>query len=124
LERSKQYIPQRPFATSLYYPNMPAPIFDAPSIFQRFDLDTLFFIFYYQQGTYQQYWAARELKRQGWRFHKKYQAWFQRDEDPKYITDEYEQGTYLYFDYETNWCVRKKPEFTFEYMYLEHDETL
>jgi CCR4-NOT transcriptional regulation complex NOT5 subunit len=25
--------------------------------------DTLFFIFYYQQGTYQQYLAARELKK-------------------------------------------------------------
>jgi CCR4-NOT transcriptional regulation complex NOT5 subunit len=122
LERPKQYIPLHPFATSLHYPNTPAPIFENSPIFQKFDLDTLFFIFYYQQGTYQQYWASRELKRQGWRFHKKYQAWFQRDEDPKYITDEYEQGIYLYFDYETNWCIRKKPDFTFEYMYLEHDE--
>jgi hypothetical protein len=39
--------------------------------------DTLFFIFYFQTGTLQQYLAARELKRQGWRFHKKYLTWFQ-----------------------------------------------
>ena len=36
-----------------------------------------FFIFYQQQGTYQQYLAARELKKQSWRYHKKYLTWFQ-----------------------------------------------
>jgi CCR4-NOT transcription complex subunit 3 len=32
------------------------------------------------------------------------------------------QGTYVYFDYETGWCQRKKTEFTFEYRYLEEGE--
>ena len=75
-----------------------------------------------------------------------YLTWFQRHEEPKevrklarslclslsrslalahslsvgaQITSEYEQGTYVYFDYETGWCQRKKTEFTFEYRYLE-----
>jgi len=48
-------------------------------------------------------------------------TWFQRHEDPKLITDEFEQGTYVYFDYETNWCQRKKSDFTFEYMHLEDE---
>lgn len=39
--------------------------------------ETLFFIFYNQPGSYQQYLAARELKRQAWRFHKQHSAWFQ-----------------------------------------------
>lgn len=65
------------------------------------------------------YLAARELKKQSWRFHKKYSTWFQRHEEPKTITDEYEQGTYVYFDYETGWCQRKKTDFTFEYRFLE-----
>lgn len=65
------------------------------------------------------YLAARELKRQSWRFHKKYQTWFQRHEEPKAITDTYEQGTYVYFDYEGSWCQRKKGEFRFEYQFLE-----
>jgi len=30
-------------------------------------VDTLFFIFYFQQGTYQQYLAAKELKKASWR---------------------------------------------------------
>jgi hypothetical protein len=51
------------------------------------------------QGTYQQYLAARELKKQSWRYHKKYNTWFQRHEEPKIKTDEYEMGTYVYFDF-------------------------
>ncbi|CAG8685420.1 15103_t:CDS:10, partial [Funneliformis caledonium] len=110
-ERPKYYAPRNPCQTSTFYPQNPPNIFDNPALFEKFDLDTLFFIFYYQQGTYQQYLAARELKKQSWRFHKKYLTWFQRHEEPKAITDEYEQGTYIYFDYEGAWCQRKKTEF-------------
>ncbi|QCT69622.1 hypothetical protein E1952_14960 [Staphylococcus aureus] len=38
-------------------------------------------------------------------FHKQYQTWFQRHEEPKNITEEYEQGTYRFFDYESTWYV-------------------
>ena len=34
---------------------MPAPILDNPSVIEKFDTDTLFFLFYFQQGTWQQY---------------------------------------------------------------------
>ena len=34
--------------------------------------------------------AAKALKKQSWRFHTKYMMWFQRHEEPKAITDEYE----------------------------------
>lgn len=62
---------------------------------------------------YYRYLAAKELKKQSWRFHKKYLTWFQRHEEPKIITEDYEQGTYIYFDYEGAWCQRKKTEFRF-----------
>ena len=110
-----------PYPTPNSFPQTPAPVFDAPSTFDKFDTDTLFFIFYYQQGTYQQYLAARELKKQSWRYHKKYLTWFQRHEEPKVTADDYEQGTYVYFDYETGWCQRIKSDFTFEYGYLEDE---
>ena len=42
-------------------------------------------------GTKAQYLAAKALKKQSWRFHTKYMMWFQRHEEPKVITDEYEQ---------------------------------
>ena len=41
-----------------------------------------------------------------------------RHEEPKIATDEYEEGTYVYFDYESGWCQRIKSEFKFEYAYL------
>lgn len=118
-ERSRHYTPQNPYPTPASYPSTPSHIFDNPQIFEKLGTDALFFIFYYMQGTYQQYLAARELKKQSWRFHKKYMTWFQRHEEPKVTTDEYEQGTYVYFDYETGWCTRIKQDFRFEYSFLE-----
>ena len=46
------------------------------------------------QGTKAQYLAAKALKKQSWRFHTKYMMWFQRHEEPKAITDEYEMVRY------------------------------
>lgn len=46
------------------------------------------------QGTKAQYLAAKALKKQSWRFHTKYMMWFQRHEEPKTITDEYEQVSF------------------------------
>lgn len=51
------------------------------------------------QNTYQQYMAARELKKQSWRFHRRYNTWFQRHVEPQVTTDEYERGSYVYFDF-------------------------
>jgi len=80
-----------------------------------------FWVFYYLPGTYQQFLAAKELKRQSWRFHVKYLTWFQRHSEPQAITEEYEQGVYVYFDWEGSWCQRKKSDFRFEYRYLSED---
>jgi CCR4-NOT transcription complex subunit 3 len=96
-------------------------LFDNPQVFDKLDMDTLFFIFYFQTGTFQQFLAARELKKQGWRFHKKYLTWFQRHEEPIDTGHLSERGTYVYFDYETGWCQRIKQDFTFEYFFLEDE---
>ncbi|CAM9598678.1 unnamed protein product [Chrysoparadoxa australica] len=117
-DRTKVYTPRNPYRVPASYPTTPSTVFEDPRIFEKLGMDTLFFIFYYQQGTYQQHLAARELKRQSWRYHKKYMTWFQRHEEPKVTTDDYEQGTYVYFDYETGWCQRIKGDFTFEYIFL------
>jgi len=92
-----------------------------PSVFSQLDVETLFYVFYYLPGTYQQYLAAKELKKQSWRFHVKYLTWFQRHSEPQAITEEYEQGVYVYFDWEGSWCQRKKSDFRFEYRYLSED---
>ncbi|KAA8519055.1 hypothetical protein F0562_016171 [Nyssa sinensis] len=132
-ERAKSYIPRHPAVTPPSYPQVQAPIVNNPAFWERlgadnYGTDTLFFSFYYQQNTYQQYLAAKELKKQSWRYHRKYDTWFQRHEEPKVTTDEFEQGTYVYFDFhiasdemQHGWCQRIKTEFTFEYKYLEDE---
>lgn len=120
-DRTKHYLPRNPYHTPTSWPSAPSPVFEDPSFFEKYDTDTLFFIFYFQQGTYQQYLAASQLKKQSWRYHSKYLTWFQRHKDPQVTTDEFEQGTYVYFDYDHSWCQRIKSDFTFEYRYLEDD---
>ncbi|EAW11578.1 CNOT2/3/5 family protein [Aspergillus clavatus NRRL 1] len=122
-EKPRHYRPSNPYNTPLYYPQEPLSIFDDPRLYDtgRIDTDTLFYLFYYRQGSYQQYLAAKALKNQSWRFHKQYQTWFQRHEEPKNITEEYEQGTYRFFDYESTWMNRRKADFKFVYKYLEDE---
>ena len=104
-ERPRHYRPQTKYNTPRYYPQEPFMMIEDPSLYSKIDTDTLFYIFYYRQNTYQQYMAAKSLKSQSWRFHKQYQTWFQRHEEPKTITEEFEQGTYRFFDYESTWYV-------------------
>lgn len=103
-EAPRHYRPQNPYPfTPSHYPQEPLAIFDDPRLYSRIETDALFYAFYYRQNTYQQYLAAKALKSQSWRFHKQYQTWFQRHEEPKAITEDYEQGTYRFFDYESTW---------------------
>ncbi|KIW69141.1 hypothetical protein PV04_05034 [Phialophora macrospora] len=122
-DRPQYYRPTFKYNTPAHYPQDPLPIFDDPALYenQRLETDTLFYIFYYRQNTYQQWLAARALKNQSWRFHKQYQTWFQRHEEPKQITEEFEQGTYRFFDYESTWMNRRKADFKFVYKFLEDD---
>lgn len=101
----RMYHPDTWWDTSVTWPKEQLPLIDSPALYQpsKVDNDTLFYAFYYKQGTYQQYLAAKALKDQAWRFHKQYQTWFQRHEEPKNITEEFEQGTYRFFDYESTW---------------------
>ncbi|KAI1751309.1 Not1 N-terminal domain, CCR4-Not complex component-domain-containing protein [Xylaria castorea] len=120
-EPPKSYRPETRYHSASGYPQEPLAILDDPRLYSRIEPDTLFYVFYYKQGTYQQYLAAKALKDQSWRFHKQYQTWFQRHEEPKNITEEFEQGTYRFFDYESTWMNRRKADFKFAYRYLEDD---
>ena len=60
-------------------------------------------------------------------FEEKFDA-VQRHEEPKTANDEYEQGTYVYFDYsiihddqQMGWCYRLKQDFVFKYELLEDE---
>ena len=123
------------------FPRLPLVPYASPSLLSRLDLSTLFTLFYYHPNTSLQLLASRELKKQSWRFHEVWGMWFQRWEEPREIREEYERGTYVYFDFEGTggasgdeqqsgtstgdqvggWCQRKKVDFTFEYKYLEDE---
>ncbi len=117
-----KYDVSEPRKTPHWFPKKPLYIFENPAFYKKFDFDTLFFIFYYCKGTVQQMHAANRLKQESWRFHLKYKMWFQRLDEPKLITPEYEKGEFIFFDYETTWNYMKKNDFVFEYYYLEHRE--
>lgn len=58
MESSRSFVPKHPVNLPDYYPPSQPAILENPAIFERLDLDTLFFIFYYQQRTYPQYHLA------------------------------------------------------------------
>jgi len=125
LERTHGYVARNPYAHA--HPSFPTKPLSPQVIFdliEKVPTDTCFFAFYFLQGTYSQFLAARQLKRLSWRFHKKYMTWFQRHEEPKIATDEFEEGTYVYFDYEAGWCQLIKQEFKFEFNFLEDELSL
>ncbi|OCF44935.1 CCR4-NOT transcription complex subunit 3 [Kwoniella heveanensis CBS 569] len=118
-EPPRYYHPKHPVKTPSYYPQARIPIIEDKNLYPRLDLDQLFYIFYYMTGTYEQWLAAQELKRQSWRFHKQYLTWFQRAHNPQAITEDYEQGGYYYFDWENSWCQRRKSDFRFEVSHVD-----
>ncbi|KAK2466413.1 hypothetical protein APHAL10511_002055 [Amanita phalloides] len=61
-EKPKYYVPRNPFQTPPYYPQSPHALLSTAGIFSQLDVETLFYVFYYLPGTYQQYLSARELK--------------------------------------------------------------
>jgi CCR4-NOT transcription complex subunit 3 len=79
----KSYTPKNYCDVLSSFPQFPLTLLINPQMVWKLDLDTLFFIFYYQQVTYAQYLATKELKEKSWRFYKRYVTWFQRHEQPK-----------------------------------------
>ncbi len=119
-ERPRLYIPVNPVQTPSSFPKIPAATLETSQIFERMEIDTLFFAFFNQPGTYQQFLSAKELKRRSWRFNKKYGTWFTRHEDPKIVNELFEQGSFLYHDQITG---KQKilQDFKFEYDVMEDE---
>jgi CCR4-NOT transcription complex subunit 3 len=89
-ERIRNYLSRISVNTPPYYPQSPPAGHDTLDFLSKLNSDTLFFMFYYMEGTKAQFLAAQALKKLSWRFHTRYMMWFQRFEEPKVITDEYE----------------------------------
>lgn len=118
-EKPYYYVPRNPYPTSAHYPQQPMTFEKRPAIWSEIEVEVLFYLFYYHQGGYLQYLAAKELKKRAWRFHKYYLTWFQRAKNPEEMADDYEKGSYTYFDWEADWLMRTKTPFQFDYKHLE-----
>jgi len=94
-----------------FYPTIPFTI--KPETLAKFDIDTLFFIFFVQQDPYLQVLVAKRLISLNWMFHKRFQTWFQLVGKAKKETEEQIEGTFYYFDFEKEWQIRTKRDFNF-----------
>jgi len=54
LLRPKYYVPRNLYQTPDYYPQSPNPVLSTAGVFSQLDVETLFYVFYFLPGTYQQ----------------------------------------------------------------------
>ncbi|CAG9575205.1 conserved hypothetical protein [Leishmania major strain Friedlin] len=121
VQRQRPYEPPNAIDAIPYFPQEVLPVLSNKDVYHQMDLDTLFFIFYYHQKSYQQYFAAKELKARSYRYHTKQQRWYQRLERPQTTTETEERGSYTFFDFEDKWDHDRIDDFLFEYKYLENE---
>ncbi|KAJ7298851.1 hypothetical protein O6H91_05G074100 [Diphasiastrum complanatum] len=93
--------------------------------FAKFQQDTLFYIFYSMPNDEAQLYAAYELCKRGWFYHKIHQMWLTRvpNTEPLVKTSTYERGSYYIFD-PTTWETGRKENFVLQYEMLEKQPQL
>eukprot|EP00252_Welwitschia_mirabilis_P013022 TRINITY_DN2877_c0_g1_i1.p1 TRINITY_DN2877_c0_g1~~TRINITY_DN2877_c0_g1_i1.p1 ORF type:complete len:451 (+),score=97.73 TRINITY_DN2877_c0_g1_i1:159-1355(+) len=89
--------------------------------FSKFQMETLFYIFYSMPNEEAQLYAANELYNRGWFYHREKQLWFMRvpNLEPLVKTSTHERGSYLYFDPNT-WETHRKDNFVVAYEMIEN----
>ncbi|KAJ0553963.1 putative CCR4-NOT complex subunit/5 domain superfamily protein [Helianthus annuus] len=88
--------------------------------FSKFQLNTLFYIFYSMPKDEAQLYAANELYNRGWFYHREHRLWFMRppNMEPLVKTNTYERGSYVCFDPNT-WETIRKDNFVMYYEMLD-----
>ncbi|OBA22544.1 Not3-domain-containing protein [Metschnikowia bicuspidata var. bicuspidata NRRL YB-4993] len=124
LERPRQYSPTNVHPSLVDYPQEPMYELNSATLMRKFDTDTLFFCFYYNeaQDALAKWHAARELLRRGWVFNLATKQWFSKEDRPKsrsvlgalHNGDRAAAASFRYFDYENSWLVRHKDNFAFD----------
>lgn len=114
---------QRHFTLPACYKVRSPPL--KPGLFNKFALETLFYIFYAIPRDILQAAAAHELYNRKWRWHKALKQWITRAPrtDPTVKTPIHERGTYIVFDHGL-WEKVRKENFILIYEELEELRTL
>ena len=68
------------------------------------------------------YYAIKELKKRGWKFHNKFSTFFLLQGEPKTENKDYIEGKFKFFDFEQDWVIRTKKDFKFELAYSDNAE--
>lgn len=91
-----------------------------PAVFQKFQQETLFYVFYSMPGDESQLFAADELCARGWGFHKELKAWIMRvaGTEPVMKSERGERGSFWIFDV-MSWERIRKDNFNLQYDQLE-----
>ena len=114
------YKPQNPVKVPDSYPQYPDLKLLQPEFMRMFDEMTLFYIFYFHQGTVQQFFAGRELKQRDWIFNKVNKTWYHRLSEPVEKTEKYEIAKFEYFDDgKDSWGFRTLGSFRIDYQNIE-----
>ena len=83
-----------------------------PFYFQRFHVETLFYIFYYMPLDTLQIFAANELYAKGWKFNYNFQIWFTNEvEENQETISEFSLSEKLFYFHPTEWV---KKEYFFD----------
>ena len=90
------------------------------AVFQKFQQETLFYVFYSTPGDESQLFAADELCARGWGFHKELKAWIMRvaGTEPVMKSERGERGSFYVFDV-SSWERVRKDNFNLQYDQLE-----
>ncbi|XP_073122135.1 probable NOT transcription complex subunit VIP2 [Henckelia pumila] len=101
-----------------YNSEQPLPL--KQSLFKKFDLAMLFYIFYSMPQDQAQLFAANELNDRGWYFHRELRMWFTRDQNsvPAVRNATFEVGSYVCFDPST-WQTIRQDKFVLYYEMIE-----
>lgn len=114
------YVPQNFVMIPTVFPQTPHLL--KQDLYEKFDLNTLMFIFFYQNDSHMKYNAGKELTKRGWMYSKRYTTWFILTSPPKQKTDEFIEGKFKYWDFEKDWTTAYKKDFKFELKHLEKFE--
>ncbi|VFQ98139.1 unnamed protein product [Cuscuta campestris] len=101
-----------------YYAKQSPPLNQA--YFKKFQLDTLFYIFYSMPKDEAQLYAANELYNRNWFYHREHRLWLLRISNADLLvkTNTYERGSYICFDPNT-WETVRKDNFVLQYEMVE-----
>ncbi|KAI9626368.1 hypothetical protein KEM48_010427 [Puccinia striiformis f. sp. tritici PST-130] len=103
-EKPYYYAPRNPYPTSSHYPQHPMAFEKRPLVWNDIEVEIS---------------SCKRIEETCLEIHKYYLTWFQRAKNPEEMADDYEKGSYTYFDWEADWLLRTKTPFQFDYKHLE-----